>query len=269
MGTKRNSKRLGVAALAAIGLAAGTMAVHADTFSQRSAQGASQNLATTPPPTWPVVPPTPGCATSCSLTLHIGAGQADITTIAGVQHVPFWGFGVGAGVPALAGAPSSIIKVPQGAVLHLTIDQASGTGDPVDLTFPSLPTSDVVKLDISHYDVTASQVGTSVFQPGLNADAPRQIAMGLVGVLVVTPTGCADAVNDACAFDKTVAYKDEAVVATTTLDPEFAAAPLASGAGAFDMSYFGKVRDASDQPRTVYHVTVSYTHLTLPTNREV
>jgi hypothetical protein len=67
--------------------------------------------------------------------------------------------------------------------------------------------------------------------------------MGLVGTLIVTPAGCSS-----CAYDATP-YADEAIVATTDLDAEFAAAPTT-----FDMSYFGQPRDANDAPRRVYHL---------------
>jgi hypothetical protein len=125
-----------------------------------------------------------------------------------------------------------------------------------------LPHVDVHEDSTTAYTVTASQVGTSVFQPGVtpgadptvalgDSDAPRQIAMGLVGILIVTPTGCTDATNNACAFD-TTPYADEAVIATTTLDAAFAAA--VTGGTPFDMSYFGQSRDSHDQPRRVYHL---------------
>ncbi len=49
---------------------------------------------------------------------------------------------------------------------------------PIDLSFPSLPVADVVDNGGGSYTVTASRVGTSVFQPGDNAQAPKQIASG-------------------------------------------------------------------------------------------
>ena len=51
-----------------------------------------------------------------------------------------------------------------------------------------------------------------------------------------------------CAYDGT-AYSDEALVATTDLDAEFATDPPA-----FDMGYFGQSTDPDGSPRQVYHV---------------
>jgi hypothetical protein len=97
--------------------------------------------------------------------------------------------------------------------------------------------------------VVANKIGTSVFQPGTNNDAPKQVAMGLVGVLIVTPPSsvCASPTLS-CAYDGT-SYNDEALVATTDLDYEFATSPTT-----FDMGYFGQPASPAGTPRKVYHV---------------
>ncbi len=91
-------------------------------------------------------------------------------------------------------------------------------------------------------------MGTSVFQPGSNPGAPKQISSGLVGVLIVTPEGCADA-NLMCAYNGAHSYMDEALVAITDLDLEYATDPTI-----FDMSYFGQSIDPDFSPRQVYHL---------------
>ncbi len=101
----------------------------------------------------------------------------------------------------------------------------------------------------SAYTVHADIVGTSVFQPGTNADAPRQVAMGLVGVLIVTPAGCAGP-NMICAYDGAQSYSDEALVATTDLDYDFATNSPNFPA----ISYFGQPMNPDGSPRRVYHV---------------
>jgi FtsP/CotA-like multicopper oxidase with cupredoxin domain len=172
----------------------------------------------------------------------------------GSQVVPFLGFGVNGAPSALAGSPNSTIKVPQGWTLKITLTQSGAAVTdplhPIELSFPSLPAGDVINNLDGTYTVTASKVGTSVFQPGSNTDAPKEVAMGLVGVLIVTPTGCVSATLS-CAYDGTV-YSDETLVATTDLDYEFAtnAATFAEKG----MGYFGQPVDPSGAARKVYHV---------------
>ncbi|MGZ4790282.1 MAG: hypothetical protein ACXWBO_00340 [Ilumatobacteraceae bacterium] len=171
-----------------------------------------------------------------------------VTVVGGEASVPFFGFGVNGATDSLAGSPNSTIKVAQGTVMKITLTQ-TGVTDPIDLSFPSLPAGNVVLNNDGTYTVTASQVGTSVFQPGSNPDAPKQVAMGLVGALIVTPvaTTCVSATLS-CAYDGTV-YTDEALVATTDLDLAFATDPTT-----FDMGYFGQAHEANGAPRKVYHV---------------
>jgi hypothetical protein len=175
-----------------------------------------------------------------------GADIAGTAKVEILQRIPIFGFDVNhKGQHTLAGGATSTIKVQQGTTLEITFTQ-TGIADPINLTFPSLPAGSVTS-DGNVYTVhVGDTVGTSVFQPGTNADAPKQIAMGLVGVLIVTPSGCT-APNRMCAYD-TTPYADEALVATTDLDPQFADDP-----SSFDMSYFGQARTAEDTPRRVYH----------------
>jgi FtsP/CotA-like multicopper oxidase with cupredoxin domain len=158
--------------------------------------------------------------------------------------VPFLGFGVNSAPVSLAGSPNSTIKVPVGTTINITFAQ-TGISDPIDLSFPSLPIGSVTGGGAS-YTVDANTVGTMVFQPGLNPDAPKQIAQGLVGVLIVTPAGCVDP-ELKCGYDATT-YEDEALIATTDLDLEFALDP-----GGFDMGYFGQSIDTDFSDRQVYH----------------
>jgi hypothetical protein len=242
MGIKRNRKQLVAAAIALVGLVGGSVAAHASTFSASVGQLAA-------PASWPSITPTTcqsGTGTAldpCVIALNVGTGSVTVADVVnGLTNVPFLGFGVNGNPASLAGSPNSTIKVPVGTVLNITV-----SGGPIDLSFPSLPIADVVDNGAGSYTVTASKVGTSVFQPGGNAQAPKQIASGLVGVLIVTPAGCTGA-NLMCGYDAT-SYEDEALVAMTDLDLEYATDP--SG---FDMGYFGQSIDPDFSPRQVYHL---------------
>jgi hypothetical protein len=257
MASQRSKKRLLAASIVVASLGGSVIAAHADTFAQRAASTASL----TPPATWPSIPST-ACAPAdvapaCTIALNADPGTVtvkDTTATGGEQTVPFWGFGVNthdvtlAGGVNLTGARSSTIKVPVGTVLTITLAQNAAIPNAIDLSFPSLPIGAVTHAG-SVYTVHADKVGTSVFQPGSNANAPRQVAMGLVGTLIVTPKDGLGVDCPSCAYDPGTPFADEAIVATTDIDPEFAANPAA-----FEMSYFAQPRDPNDLPRRVYHL---------------
>jgi hypothetical protein len=262
MGIKRNSKRLAAAAIAIAGLTGGAIAVHADTLVDKFLPTAVA------PTTFPVIPATT-CATStvpdtqqgiephpCEIDLLAAPSTVtvkDVTSPGGLQPVNILGFGVNISNPSLvtlAGGATSTIKVPVGTALTIHFSAPSLTDLPL-LSFPSLRAGSVTKSADGHtysFTTTADMVGTSVFQPGSNAQAPRQIAMGLVGVLIVTPAAC-----NACAYDAAVSYVDEAIVATTDLDLAFAL-DFTSGAHNFNMGYFGQSPSPDGSARKVYHL---------------
>ena len=198
-------------------------------------------------PEFPTIPLT--CPTlECSINLHAGEGSVnikDVTAPAGSVDVPFYGFGVNGADVGLAGSTASTIKVKLGTVITFNLSEL--VPGAVSLSFPSISNASVTGSS-GTFQVTADKVGTMIYEPGSNPSAPRQIAMGLVGVLIVVPADCASPTG-MCAYDSVVTYADEAVVATTDIDAEFAANPAA-----FDMGYFGQSRNPDGSPRQVYHL---------------
>ena len=196
-------------------------------------------------PEFPTIPLT--CPTlECSINLHAGEGSVnikDVTAPAGSVDVPFYGFGVNGADVGLAGSTASTIKVKLGTVITFNLSEL--VPGAVSLSFPSISNASVTGSS-GTFQVTADKVGTMIYEPGSNPSAPRQIAMGLVGVLIVVPADCETGL---CAYDSAVTYADEAVVATTDIDAEFAANPAA-----FDMGYFGQSRNPDGSPRQVYHL---------------
>lgn len=258
MSIKRNRKKLVAAAIAIAGLAGGAVAAQATNFTDSYG-------AVTPPAVWPSITPTTcllgtgTVASPCEIGLDVGMGTVTVADVVnGPTVVPFLGFGVNGAPAALAGSPNSTIKVPAGTTLKITVTQSAGS-DPIDLSFPSLLADDVSHVG-NVYTVTANTLGTSVFQPGSNPGAPKQIASGLVGALIVTPGSCAGA-NLMCAYDGT-SYEDEALVAITDLDLEYACSTdsvvaslcAVQSGDSFPMSYFGQSIDPDFSPRQVYHV---------------
>ena len=229
MGMKRNRKQLVAAAIAIAGLTGGAVAVNAATLSDRYPVDPTDQ-----PIAWPSMPTTTcgtdadGNANTCDIWLYAGFGEVDVQDVtpppAHVQPVHVLGFQVSNepiadhAAVALAGDPLSTIKVPVGTTLTIHFSQDSDLADPIDLSFPSLLGSATNNLD-GTFTVSAGTVGTSVFQPGSNDDAPEQIAMGLVGTLIVTPQNSVSLADCAtCAYNGDSAYSDEVVVATTDLD---------------------------------------------------
>ncbi len=253
MGIKRNSKRLAASAIAIAGLAGGAMAVHADSLGQRMLA-----LPAVAPAAWPAIPATT-CATDespdiCDIDLFAGPSTVtvkDVTNPVGTQTVDILGFGVNIADPSqvtLAGGATSTIKVPADTAVRVHFSKDGSIANMPELSFPSLPAGSVTNSgDVYSFTTTTDMIGTSVFQPGSNADAPRQIAMGLVGVLIVTPVGC-----NTCAFGAT-SYNSEALVATTDLDLEFAT-NFHAGLHSFSMGYFGQSPNPDGTQRKVYHV---------------
>ena len=68
---------------------------------------------------------------------------------------------------------------------------------------------------------TSLKPGTYLYEAGLTADGPRQVAMGLYGALIVRPAG---APLQAYA-DPSTTFADEAVLVLSEIDPAFNAAP--------------------------------------------
>ena len=247
MAIKNNRKRLVATVIALAGLTGGAVAAHASTF------GEVATGAVVPASMSEITPTCP--TTSCAVNLFAGPGSVtvkDTSVLGGTQAVPFYGFGVNAAPVALAGSPNSTIKVQEGTTLTISLTQDPSITDPIDLSFPSFAAGSVVRTGSVGgytYTLTATKLGTSVFQPGSNPGAPKQVAMGLVGVIIVTPATCTSTTKS-CAYDGAVAYTDEALVATTDLDLDFATnSPNFPG-----MGYFGQSRMPDGTPRHVYHV---------------
>ena len=244
----RNLRRAALAATVLAGLTGGGLVAGAATFKAR--WGGNQDLGTaTTLPVFPKVAQT--CATDCAVGVEARASDVTVQdAVNGPQTIPVWGFRVNGSTAdhgdLLAGTASAI-KVPVGTTVTITLSSSlPGTAGPLSLSFPSLAAADVT-VSGNTYTVRANKVGTSVYEAGPTDSGPRQVAMGLVGAFIVTPSS-ADCVSTMCAFDGTP-YQDETVVATNDLDAEFAASPTT-----FDMSYYGQSTTPDATSRKVYHL---------------
>ena len=239
-------KALGVAAAAALVAAGAGLAGPA----VANAAGASTARATAARPTAVVQPSVVG--TVLSATAPAGsAGQGpvvgsdcvagcDIWATAGTvrvhdsattfKDVPVWSFA--AGTPTAVGSvtnKSAVLEATAGQLTSITLHNT--LGDNVGLSIPQL---DGFHPDIAGvgnggdttYTFTPTRPGTYVYQAALSADGSRQVAMGLVGALIVRP-----AAGDTSDYGTAENFfDDESVLVYTDLDTNLAAAP-----GSFNM----------------------------------
>ena len=169
-----------------------------------------------------------GTTRSCDLYAMTGSETLSGTT------VPIWGFASSSSGPATS--PGPMIIANQGENLSITLHNVN-LPDVLSLAFPLLDVAPPIVPDSAGitsgastktYSFTASSPGTYLYEAGLTADGPRQVAMGLFGGLVIRPSACAN-----CAYDASSSYDDEALLVLSDLDPALNANPLA-----FDMSTY-------------------------------
>ena len=180
--------------------------------------------------------------TSCAPSCDIWAQQGVLPGI--TPPVTGWGF-TAAAADALTGQSPTLV-VDQDVPVTVTLHNALPAGpfsNALSLSIPGggLPddTVGVGPAGQKSYQVTFTRPGTYVYQAGHTAQGTRQVAMGLVGAVVVRPTGydAALARTDlGSASTPTSGFDDEAVLVLTDLDPAFNAATIAGTA--YDMRSF-------------------------------
>lgn len=140
------------------------------------------------------------------------------------QTVTIWGYSDTAGGAAQLPGPTIIANAGETLVVNLTnnLAQPSALSFPEQASLPDMVTA-AANTGTKTYTVTNLQAGTSLYEAGLTANGPRQVAMGLYGALVVRPSvGSNQAYTGGATFD------DEAVLVFSEIDPlfnNFAATP--------------------------------------------
>ncbi len=177
-------------------------------------------------------------ATTCSLiagtrTCHLWAAEGTIT-LPGPTTLPIWGYaaGDGTGPAGPPTAPGPVIVAAEGETLELVLHNA--LAEPTSLAVPgfaSFPadTTGVAPGGSRTYTFTAERPGTFLYEAGLTDGGDKQVALGLVGPLVVRPAG-----DPGTAYgDAATAFDQEALLVATELDPRLQADPAG-----FDMRDF-------------------------------
>ena len=180
--------------------------------------------------------PGPVTGTNCSPTCDLYA-KVGTATMPNAASVPIWGY-AGSGTGS-AGLPGPLLIVNQGDAVAITlhnVDLPSATSLMIAGQPGAPDTTGVTAGNSKTYSFAsgALQPGTYLYEAGLTADGPRQVAMGLYGALIVRPTG---APLQAYA-SPTTAFADEAVLVLSEVDPAFNAAPATYDMTAFAPKYW-------------------------------
>ncbi|MCW3815116.1 multicopper oxidase domain-containing protein [Micromonospora sp. DR5-3] len=180
--------------------------------------------------------------TGCQLaggtaTCDLWAKPGSVVLPGAAAPVPIWGFASTDAAPATL--PGPVLVVDQGDRVTITVH--NGLTDALALAFPAVTglapdRTGAAPGGTRSYTFTAARPGTYLYQAGHTALGARQVAMGLVGALVVRAPavgGRPSAYGDAASV-----YDDEAVLVLTEVDPAFNAAP-----GSYDLrAYAPKYR---------------------------
>lgn len=183
----------------------------------------------------PTVGPASALAATCSLTgatrsCHLWA-RAGSVVLPVVGATTFWSYTGDSIDPVTPTGPTLVVN--QGETVDLVLHNTLGTGQATSLSVPQVDgfTEDTVGVGsggVKTYTFTATRPGTFLYEAGGTTNGARQVAMGMVGALVVLPTTPGSAYGSAA-----TAYTDEAVVLLTDVDPALHAAPTT-----FDMRSF-------------------------------
>jgi len=172
------------------------------------------------------------CSPSCDLYAVTGTMPAASLPGAPAAGIAVWGYNTSGAAATAPGGPTLVVN--QGDAVAITlhnVDVPSATSLMI-AGQPIIPdTTGVTQTNATTYSIPAGvlNAGTYLYEAGLTADGPRQVAMGLYGALIVRPTG---APGQAYAATST-AFDDEAVLVLSEIDPALNASPAS-----FEMSGF-------------------------------
>ncbi|MET7804819.1 multicopper oxidase domain-containing protein [Micromonospora chersina] len=225
-----------VAGIAAALLALGPAPANAAAPHAAPAGRAPATLAGEPAPPQGPLPQT-GCQLAAgTATCELWAKPGSMVLPGAAAPVPIWGFASTDAAPATL--PGPVLVVDQGDRVTITVH--NGLADNLALALPAVTglapdRTGAAPGGTRGYTFTASRPGTYLYEAGHTALGPRQVAMGLVGALVVRAPavgGRPSAYGDAASV-----YDDEAVLVLTEVDPAFNAAPRTYDLRAYAPAY--------------------------------
>ncbi|MFD2764984.1 multicopper oxidase domain-containing protein [Micromonospora eburnea] len=214
-----------VAGVAAALLVLGPAPAHAAARHPAASAGpASATLAGPPGPPQGTLPQT-GCQRAAgTATCDLWAKPGSVVLPGAATPVPIWGFA--STDAAAATLPGPVLVVDQGDQVTITVH--NGLTDNLSLAFPAVTglapdRTGAAPGAARSYTFTAARPGTYLYQAGHTEYGARQVAMGLVGALVVRAPAVGG--RPSAYGDTASTYDDEAVLVLTEVDPAFNAAP--------------------------------------------
>jgi FtsP/CotA-like multicopper oxidase with cupredoxin domain len=178
-------------------------------------------------------------AATCGLvgstrTCNLYAKTGTLTLPAGSvpASVPIWGYSDTAGGAATLPGPTLIVNQGEAVNIILTnvnLPSATSLGFPGQARIPDTTGVTAGNSATYSFSATALQPGTYLYEAGPTANGPAQVAMGLIGALIVRPSGGPGTAYGSAAS----AYNDEALLVLSEVDPAFNAAPAT-----FNLKYF-------------------------------
>jgi hypothetical protein len=194
---------------------------------------------------------TPHIAVSASLpdstcTLTAGTRSCDLYALAGsitvpvVGAVPIWGFSLSASGPATLPGPTLIGM--QGETLSVRLHNSlPAAGGNLSLEIPeSSAVPDTIGAAVggmSTYTFNGLAPGTYIYEAGSTPNNPRQIAMGLTGMLVVRPSNWSTTLHTAYG-DAASTFTAESPVELNEIDTSFNANPVTGDLHHFQPNVF-------------------------------
>jgi FtsP/CotA-like multicopper oxidase with cupredoxin domain len=176
-------------------------------------------------------------ATTCTAgACDLWALTGNITVAGGpAGGLPVWGFSTTAAGPAQIPGPNLIVNATENVriTLHnqLTVARPDGKPENLSLELPAVQiqpdTAGRAPGQSRVYNYGKLAPGTYLYQAGPTADAPRQIRMGLSGLLIVRPANFSTT-NSAYGGVAKDGFTAEATAELNEFDPEFNAAPFAA-----------------------------------------
>ncbi len=188
----------------------------------------------------------PNCVATCDLYAKAGTITLPGPTVATPKTIPIWGFTSGpTGLVDSPTLPGPTLITVAGAPLSITLHNMLPTADGnVALEVPAAPvTPDLNGATpnggTASYPLNGLAPGTYLYQAGATPQGPRQVAMGLSGILIVRPT---DFLTSHSAYGASSPnpgpYTAEATVLVSEIDSEFNASPLTKDLVEYQPNYF-------------------------------
>ena len=172
------------------------------------------------------------CSPSCDLWAETGTMPAASLPGAPAAGIVVWGYNTTDAAVIAPGGPTLIVNQGDAVSIILHNKNISSATTLMIAGQPVVPdTTGVTAGNSKTYSFAAGilKPGTYLYEAGLTADGPRQVAMGLYGALIVRPVGASLQAYAAAS----TAFTDEAVLVLSEIDPAFNAAPAT-----FEMSTY-------------------------------